>query len=573
VALFPRPADAQSGGGGRGGAGGAEVRIDHVGSSRAAVHGTCGAFAADARTLAARWKALHVDENSADSLQRRFACTAALLYVDALDPAHVASLYGMPAVETLTRMRRAHADDDATLSLLATLTLDLAQGPAVFDLHAELPALDSLAHAAVRAGATTPPVLRMCADVALAAADIVTARYCNQRALARGVDSTWHLIRDVWFDELDGDRKAAATAFDLAITAAHDSASVGEAAWHARLFLPADSVPAGGVIAAWSGRPDSARVAWMHARVVSAIDTSASVYSDAVAAIEGRADVHGALFAICSFEVLLNGTRFIGDDRSCRRSGEKAVQPVAVTGRVYTLWDPATGRPISFLSFALQRNALLIDTKPRGGTTAVNLMLSRWEWKSKRETDSAVAITLPVPNILPTPVYVAGVLPLEPLSGKYSWALAVRQTGRYGFISVDNLDTPSDAVPAVSDLVVGDPADHDVWRLGDDSILLAPMNTVSSHRVVELYYQIRNGETETELATKIVLRKIDAGRIDSIPVLALALPATPVRAGVTAVHRELDLSHLGVHDYHLEVQVVDGAGRVVATRTTLVLIR
>lgn len=90
---------------------------------------------------------------------------------------------------------------------------------------------------AVAAGGSSPGVLRACSELSLRIKDNATSRKCAMQGLAKGTDSTWHLLRLTRLSFRDADTASGVRFFLGAIAAAHDSAARDEVSWHLQWFL------------------------------------------------------------------------------------------------------------------------------------------------------------------------------------------------------------------------------------------------------------------------------------------------------------------------------------------------
>ncbi|HEY4099959.1 MAG TPA: hypothetical protein VGM20_03685 [Gemmatimonadales bacterium] len=138
---------------------------------------------------------------------------------------------------------------------LATLALD--------DLEPDdVAATASAIVKATAAGVSTPAALRACDELALRTGDIASARRCVATGLARGSDSTWHLIRRARLDFRSADTVSGTRDFLAAAGAAHDTAARSEIDWQLQWFLSPDEQATASRIA------DSARANWIRDRLV-----------------------------------------------------------------------------------------------------------------------------------------------------------------------------------------------------------------------------------------------------------------------------------------------------------------
>lgn len=114
---------------------------------------------------------------------------------------------------------------------------------------------------AVAAGGNSAGLLRACDELALRVNDRGTARKCATQGLARGTDSTWHMLRLARVDFRDADTTGGVKAYLGAMSAAHDSAAHDEVDWHLQWFLsPAEQKDIGHIV-------DAERSTWVRDRL------------------------------------------------------------------------------------------------------------------------------------------------------------------------------------------------------------------------------------------------------------------------------------------------------------------
>jgi hypothetical protein len=405
----------------------------------------------------------------------------------------------------------------------------------------------------------------MCTEFAFVTADITTARYCIDRSLAAGRDSSWQLIRSAWLAFLDGNRGSGTALFDRAITVAHDSAALADVGWHLRRLT------GHAVISAWSGLTDRERVAWTHGHYRRDGDDAALTYADALARFEGDLPLHGPLFEQCPFDIVRNGAHLPLNRNGCRE-GDELLRPIGVIAGMSRLWDPASGEPIGVLTYALERSTLSIDATPTSRSTTVQLNWRVLEWRDGQWTDSTLDVRLPLANDLKAPPYLSGFVLVKPANGTYSWTLSARQPGEFGATSFDAAVGPPGTPFELSDVLLGVPEQGLYWKLGEDSIVLAPLTTVPRHKPLDIYFQVRNERESGEYTTAIVLRRIASGNIDQKPELSIKFPYR-ARIGIDGIHRQIDVSRATGNAHQLVVQILDRAGTVVAESNINLFIR
>src|ERR1019366_1844040 len=87
------------------------------------------------------------------------------------------------------------------------------------------------------AGGVSRGALRACGELALRINDEATAQRCAMLGLAKGIDSTWHLIRLAQLSFRHADTTSGVKYFLSAMSAAHDSIAHDEVNWHLQWFL------------------------------------------------------------------------------------------------------------------------------------------------------------------------------------------------------------------------------------------------------------------------------------------------------------------------------------------------
>ena len=183
------------------------------------------------------------DAGASDAAWRSYGCVLSLLYAAAPQDGRELSRLAVPAVRAFAKVLERDPGDELAAAGFATLAFDLSEGPDLATANQNAESFAALAYESVKAGVRTPIVLRMCTEFAFVTSDITTARYCIDRALAAGRDSSWQLIRAAWLAFLDGNRASGTALFDRAIAIAHDSAALADVAWHARRLTGTGGVP------------------------------------------------------------------------------------------------------------------------------------------------------------------------------------------------------------------------------------------------------------------------------------------------------------------------------------------
>ncbi len=104
-------------------------------------------------------------------------------------------------------------------------------------------------------------MLRACSEFALRVRDTVVAGRCAHAGLARGADSTWHLIRRARIAFSRADTAGGSIAFAAAASSARGAAAHAELDWHLRWFLSPDEYQQ------WKVLPDSSASGFVRDRL------------------------------------------------------------------------------------------------------------------------------------------------------------------------------------------------------------------------------------------------------------------------------------------------------------------
>jgi hypothetical protein len=556
-----------------------ERRVDQYGSAPARIESLCQALAPGDRAAVDHLRGTmsgKLDDFAPDSLWRTYGCALARLHVAAAaEPRGVlARKYALPALEAFMHVLD-HAPGDVVASTgLATLGFEISEGPEPDAILRYAYHFATYGYAAAHAGVDVPIVLRLCTEFALVMGTTARAHYCNHRALALGVDSTWHLVRSMWMDMLNGDLDRATRSFDRAIASAHDSVQLAEAAFRARGVVD-EATGRAGIVAAWSGMSDSTRVQWVHDHADGKASATRSVFGDALVRAEGGLTAHGPVFLACPFLIIRNGFAMSGSIRNCEPPIGDRTHFLTTRTAILRFWDPLTGAPKALLTYALDRsqNGIEVDIK---GHAEARLRLQVWEWERQRWLDTTIQIQATSSNELPMPPFISSAIEIPAPGGTYSWITTIQQSshppGRAGRSSYEAAKSPSDTGLAISDLVLGVAKQKLTWRIGSDTVTLSPWNYLLGGEPVDLFFQVRNPGPEEELSVQLELKAIVGGVIADAPELAIKFPLRVVK-GINGINRQLDISKLTEASHRLSIQILDRAGRVVAQKSTNLLVR
>ncbi|HEY4321383.1 MAG TPA: hypothetical protein VGM77_09420 [Gemmatimonadales bacterium] len=460
--------------------------------------------------------------------------------------------------------------------------------------------LANLLFAAVRAGVVDSAVFRGCTSLMLDAADYDTARECSGRALQHGADSTWHLLRLADIAMHTPDSMLGMRYVDAAVVAANDRQARLDLAWHldlrARelrqlglwksmpLVLPALQPEA---LNRWlSLRDSAARIAWVGSRLDTMMRrtgrSEAALWRDHFASITyARANFHDCNRATDVLLVFIaknpheqslpDGPVITKNPRwppPCFQSWPPDIHQVEVAASRYRLWEPGSGRPVSVTTWAVPLNSL-VPFDDSGSVVGVQV-----DFRERNAgTSTWFDTTLIRSAHTASPGHAGsmqGVIVTARADEAADWSLGVVQAeNRRGFVNHDDGPLGGGAV-ALSDLVIGDPTQHVAWTIGGDSIVLAPLGAVSQRALLELFVQLRAPVAQPRVRFTLSVYRISDGQPASRPVLQVASTG-PVKAGISGIHRELDVARLGRGQYQLRLQVATDSGTV--ERTARVTVR
>jgi hypothetical protein len=559
-------------------------RLDHHGLAIPRLRALCATRAPgsllelEARQRVLRDSAFKPERRADADLWSALGCVSAMLYVKS----PIVTVRGMTAQvpnvlqasSAFSRVSQLRPTDSVAAIGLATIVLDLGEGSDVTLLLAQIHDLSRVSYDAVRAGVTSPIVLRMCTEFALVAADFATARRCMDRALEQGADSSWHLERAAILSFLIGNDFAGAAWFEGALAVAHDSAAQADIAWRVKALIDTVAIPPARIREEWRSLSDSERIVWLRRNVEhgAALRGDDELYFRRLAGSLLSPRTLDPVLARCPPVIFRNGAEQDADHSACASGMLGGAKPIALSGQLLRLWNPATGAPIGVIGYSLERQGLAPDTgRFDSRTVSVALNVRQFEWETGGWVDTTLRATLPLPSDYRSPP-VTGYLMLPLFRGTLTWTFAALQTGHYGAISTEGPLALGDRGYTLSDLVLGVTEQGLSLPLDGDTITLAPLNIVKRKKPVELYYQLRTENTTAELHTDIVLHRIVKGEI--MPDAEITMSSrTTLHSGINAMHRELDIGSLVSGDHQLDLKLRDGAGNIVAQRTVNLLVR
>ena len=457
------------------------------------------------------------------------------------------------AIGVLLKALDHRLDDTLAAELLAALT----QPATSDDPGAKAMLLDDLAvrlHHSVTAGVTSPQVLRACTRLLIAVGDIATARDCSSRAMHLGHDSTWHLLRLAQAQLADGDAPGANALFERAALAAHDSASMNELLYP--FFTEANW-------ARWLAVPDSARGSWLRD----------SLFPNKI--------YQSASYAARLAEQLA-GTR-IGGGRSlswwcapelpawCVLPGKKGETIIRTAARFNQLWDVVTGEPIALLVFGVRVGDLTSTKDSTGRVAGVDVAIHTWDEAMHRWSDTTIRRQLRYPASASADAFAIGRVMIPTSLGVTSWAIRISQSETRRGRAADDQHAPVGSGPMrLSDLLIRIVPPDSAGKQGTNEVL-APLGHVKRTTSAQLYFQLWSEQARPRLKLVVVLRRVSAFEVESIPTTQIAWDGAS-KQGLSEFSRVIPVTSLLPGSYRLQVLIMDEVGGTMVRREATLLV-
>jgi hypothetical protein len=420
-------------------------------------------------------------------------------------------------------------------------------------------ALPLIQHAAFGA-ATDTALLRACTSIALDLDEFGIAHECAARALSRGYEPSWNLLRLAWFAARRADTSGARNLFTRAIASAGPRSERLAVAWHFKMaidispfqaqfwgFITRNTSLRGGVPDAAQTKDEKA--GWLdvpQSRLLSWIDQNAG---------EGNANGWRSLSEPATLVDHFANVAFAGEIfRDCVPHEEavvcKSKDVRSVHAQRLRFWD-AEGNPVAVFTFTAiahpAHDSLIVavrqaDDHERGRTDTVSVLLTG-----------------------------GGGLVAVPSNDTWdSWTLDIDP--RHPAHQVDFQDfQPSTGAPPVilSDLAVGPPTGVATWIYRGAAIPIAATSAFSRAATLQLFYQVRCDSGCGDIERSVALRPVGSTRGHATP---LTLTTRGVlRAGINDLTQELDLRLVPAGSYRLEVEIRTEASRSVKRATALIV--
>jgi hypothetical protein len=418
----------------------------------------------------------------------------------------------------------------------------------------------AVVYASVRAGDDAPWLLQGCTTLMMAMHQLAPAHDCTSRALARGVDSTWHLLRLTALAFEHGDTLAGRLLFNAAAHAAHTPADRAQIGWHLQArYLSGETQPSSNATERarqmsqwaadakerqlWLALPDSQLVPWLRARVATL---------DGARLWDARDSTLGDHFRA----VVVDADRFFlcrPSDRvpPCMEDEPRVLE--TVQARRYRLWNTATGAPMMVMPYAID-----VDRRDTAKTGNIEVRQSGGE----DVVDTSFVVDLAGGRGHTTGIVVGR----APSTGE-SWNIvarfgsAARLAGAYG----DGQAAIGGSV-GLSDLVLSAGVDTVSARVGSRVVIMTPFAPFARSEPLHLYCQLRSASPRTGFTSTTAIYQVDKFGHRGKALIAIRAPVDIRAAGIQDIDRVLDASRLAAGSYELDVQILNAAGTAVAAR-------
>ncbi len=452
------------------------------------------------------------------------------------------------ALGDLVKALDSRPSDTQAAELVAALSQQATAAPTA--VRAML--LDDLAMAmfnAVKTGVTSPAVLRACTRLMIAVNDLATARNCSDRAMKRGQDSTWHLLRLAQATSANGDAAVAASLFERAARAAHDSAAMNELLYP--FFTEADWTR-------WLSLPDSGRGRWLRDSLFAdKIYQSASWASRLAVQLAGPQQTGGRSYYWWCMPQL---------PAECMQPGAKGETVVRTAARFNQFWDAATGAPLALITFGVRIGDLASEKIKASRLAEVEVAIHTWDEAARQWSDTTIQRQLRYPATTAADAFVNGRVVIPTSLGVTSWSIRVSQSKTRRGRTADDQHTPISSGPLrLSDLMVMVmPADSQNSKPGKQAAVLAPLGHLRRPQRVQLFFQLWGTEDHPRLKVVLALRDPFAEAFDATPTIQLTFDETSKR-GLNEFSRILDV-YPG--SYQVQVLVMDEVSGAMVKRVT-----
>jgi hypothetical protein len=227
------------------------------------------------------------------------------------------------------------------------------------------------------------------------------------------------------------------------------------------------------------------------------------------------------------------------------------------TSHYYRLWDAVSGKVNAVVAYAVHYRNLVASRSGPPGTAPVDLALHQRRGATSRPDDTTIVIAVQLPADNTSDGVQNGLFVVPSAGDVAEWTLIVTQPEYPDGGDWEYARSPlSTGLLALSDLVLGSEDDHVAWDNHGDRVVLASKEPIDARGPIELYYQMKSTRGAADVHSDIAVYHTDKSVKNPVPVARLTSDGA-VAAGVTSVHRTLDLSAVEQGRYRIEVQAVD----------------
>jgi hypothetical protein len=401
-------------------------------------------------------------------------------------------------------------------------------------------------------------LLRACTSIALDLDEFGIAHECATRALSRGYEPSWNLLRLAWFAARRADTAGARNLFTRAIASAGPQSERLAVAWHFKTaidlfpvqlqfwgFITRNTSLRGGVPDASQTKDE--KPGWLdvpQSRLLSWIDQNAG---------EGNANGWRSLSEPATLVDHFTGVAFAGEIfRDCLPDEDavacKSKDLRTVRARRLRFWN-VEGNPVAVFTFTAiahpAHDSLVVavrqaDDREHGRTDTVSVVLTG-----------------------------GGGLVAVPSNDRWdSWTLDIDPQRPARQVDFQDFQPSAGAPPVIlSDLALGPPVGAATWTHRGAAIPIAATSTFSRVAPLQLFYQVRCDSGCGEIERSVALRPVGSTRGHALTLTTRAV----LRAGINDVAQELDLTRMAVGSYRLEVEIRTEASRSVKRAAALIV--
>jgi hypothetical protein len=450
---------------------------------------------------------------------------------------------------TLHRELAYNPDDQFTSDLLSAMLLELT----AFPQSIQWPAMpvEQIAGSlgkAVQAGVQTLATYRGCVSAALSVRDYPTARYCSHRALASGIDSTWHALRLSWLAFRAGNEHEGDRWLQHAFASDHSAADLEDLSLLVRYLGAGNrSVTAGSSrelaleLTTLAREPDSRTLSPFLIRLSELGGEDESPNRTRLSQFR-TLSYWGFGFVGCISRVIPDNYNLRPRKTPCNTEQQPWGRPLRshIAARLFHRWDGRTGTPV-----------VVIGIRPPDREIPPPSIAELRMWNAGQDTslvDMKVEMLRGGKN--------TAVVSVPTQHRADAWSLRVpRENGTGSWASADagQFRYPAGGIE-ISDLILADPATAAILIEGQDTVLVPTDSTATRETQPVLDFQVKV-RSALDAQIRIGVTPWRNGSSDESITLVHGIR---LAAGVSRFQRTIDLSRLPKGEYRLRVEVSPG---------------